>query len=773
MNGTSHILIRKLVAIFTMTGLLSLFVFGMGASPVVHAQGGDDPTVTPEPASEFFTSSTIMLRDGRQVEAIIIHGPPYPPVGIERASMAMSPFDASAQGVVMLDVPAFDWSFGCSATSGSMIAAYYDRNGYPNMYTGPTNAGVMPSDSSSWPDWTDGAGDTYGQCPLTASHNGLDGRTTNGSIDDYWVSYMGGAQDPYITGGWTQHAWGDAIGDYMKTSQSSYGNDDGSTVFYNWTSSTSQLTCSDMVSNNITVDGTYGRKQFYEAKGYTVTSCYNQKTDNNGGGFTFAMFMAQIDAGRPVMLNLAGHTIVGLGYDSATSTVYIHDTWDYGIHSFTWGGSYAGMALQSVSIVNLAPISTNTYTLTVGKTGTGSGTVTSDPAGINCGSTCSYGFNTNASVTLTAAPSSGSTFTGWSGSGCSGTGTCSITMDAAKSITANFDINSYTLTVGKTGTGSGTVTSVPSGINCGSTCSYAFSYNTSVTLTAAPTGSSTFGGWSGACSGTGTCTVVMIAARSVTATFNSSNNQTLTVTKSGTGSGTVTSSPAGINCGSTCSYAFAYNTSVTLTAAATSPSTFAGWSGGGCSGTRSTCRVSMSTARSVTATFNLPGNQTLTVRKSGTGTGTVTSAPTGINCGSTCSYAFAYNTSVSLTAAPTGASTFAGWSGGGCSGTATCTVVMSAARSVTATFNSTGTQTLTVTKSGTGSGTVTSSPSGINCGSTCSYAFSSNTSVTLRASAAAGSRFTGWSGGGCSGTKTTCTVRLNTAASVNATFTKR
>jgi hypothetical protein len=82
-----------------------------------------------------------------------------------------------------------------------------------------------------------------------------------------------------------------------------------------------------------------------------------------------------------------------------------------------------------------------------------------------------------------------------------------------------------------------------------------------------------------------------------------SGNQTLTVSKSGTGSGTLTSNPAGISCGTTCSYAFAYNTSVTLTPAASAGSIFTGW-GGACSG-NGNCRVTMTEARSVTASFTL------------------------------------------------------------------------------------------------------------------------------------------------------------------------
>ena len=140
----------------------------------------------------------------------------------------------------------------------------------------------------------------------------------------------------------------------MKTSQSAYDNDDGATSFYSLNSA-SPLTCSAMVSYGIhNEDGTYGRKLFYEARGYTVTDCYTQKTDNViSGGFSFAQYKAEIDAGRPVMLNLQGHSIVGVGYADSSNTVYIHDTWDNSDHTMTWGGSYSGMALWGVSIVNL------------------------------------------------------------------------------------------------------------------------------------------------------------------------------------------------------------------------------------------------------------------------------------------------------------------------------------------------------------------------------------------------------------------------------------
>ena len=214
----------------------------------------------------------------------------------------------------LANFPSYDWVFGCSAVSGAMIAAWYDRGSYHNMSTGPTNGGVKPLTDTSWSTWSDGSDtdpNTYPNNPLVASHNGVDGRTIRGSIDDYWVSYGSDTPDPYLTGGWTQHAWGDAISDYMKTSQSAFGNSDGSTIFYTWTSQPGQLTCADMISKGIsTLDGTYGRKLFYEARGYTVTDCYNQKTDNNSGGFTLADYKAEIDAGHPVLLYHAGHSIL-------------------------------------------------------------------------------------------------------------------------------------------------------------------------------------------------------------------------------------------------------------------------------------------------------------------------------------------------------------------------------------------------------------------------------------------------------------------------------
>jgi hypothetical protein len=157
--------------------------------------------------------------------------------------------------------------------------------------------------------------------------------------------------------------------------------------------------------------------------------------------------------------------------------------------------------------------------LTVTKTGSGAGSVTSAPASIDCGAACSAQFDSGTQVTLTATPAAGSRFAGWSGGGCSGTGTCSVTLGADTSVAATF-VATANLAVSRAGTGSGSVTSSPAGISCGATCAAVYDIGTQVILTASASGGSAFTGWSGGgCSGTGSCKVTLAADASVTAAF--------------------------------------------------------------------------------------------------------------------------------------------------------------------------------------------------------------------------------------------------------------
>ncbi len=336
-------------------GVAVLLVLGSGAGQI-GAQVQDVDLVQVSP---YFATGTTMI-DGEIVGVTFISGPPEPPEGFARV-----PVEAPAAGaspvigedgaiLVLLQVPAFNWCFGCSATSAAMIAGYYDRVGYWNMYTGPTNGGVMPLTNSAWPDWHDGTHLRH-QCPLSATHNGLDGRATKGHVDDYWRVYGDPGPDPF-NGNWAEHTYGDCTGDYMKTNQAAYGNTDGMTTFWyypngaKWTGTTAS-------------DGGYGLQLFYGSRGYTVADRYNRVIlgydwDGPGTtygpaaqGATFADYKAEIDAGHPVMIHVTGHTMVGVGYDDASNTLYIHDTWDYNTYTMTWGGTYGGMTHYGITVV--------------------------------------------------------------------------------------------------------------------------------------------------------------------------------------------------------------------------------------------------------------------------------------------------------------------------------------------------------------------------------------------------------------------------------------
>jgi len=152
--------------------------------------------------------------------------------------------------------------------------------------------------------------------------------------------------------------------------------------------------------------------------------------------------------------------------------------------------------------------------VTVAAPQSGQGTITSSPAGINCPGTCSATFDRGTSLTLTAMPATNYYFSGWSGA-CSGNTPCTLTVNGSEHVSASFAAGN-SLTVTTTGTGTGTVSSSPAGINCtsGSTtgCSAAFAPGTSVTLSETASTPNQFSGWSGACSGTGPCSVTLAAA---------------------------------------------------------------------------------------------------------------------------------------------------------------------------------------------------------------------------------------------------------------------
>jgi Divergent InlB B-repeat domain len=192
-------------------------------------------------------------------------------------------------------------------------------------------------------------------------------------------------------------------------------------------------------------------------------------------------------------------------------------------------GHWEGDACQSASPVCAAWVTTWARTtavfdqaalVSVTRGGSGTGAVSSAPAGIDCGGTCSATFDPGAAVTLTATPEPGSRFDRWSGA-CAGSGpACTFTTTVGTDgVNATF-VKLATLTVTRTGRGKGKVTDATGKIDCGVTCTGTFDDGATATLRATPARGSLFAGWSGACTGKApTCSVALNGSDSVAAAF--------------------------------------------------------------------------------------------------------------------------------------------------------------------------------------------------------------------------------------------------------------
>ncbi len=291
-------------------------------------------------------------------------------------------------------------------------------------------------------------------------------------------------------------------------------------------------------------------------------------------------------------------------------------------HKYTASGKFTvrlEIKLKESSFGNPAPVEhiavvhggLPSFPLKVEKPGTGSGTVKSSPAGIDCGGDCEETYEEGKKVTLTAAAEEGSTFAGWSGGGCSGTATtCEVTMPAAETkVKATFTLQQHLLKVTKTGTGaaSSTVTSTPAGISCGATCEVSFDHNTAVTLSAVSGTGFEPAQWTGCDSivGSNECKVTLSAAKEVTAKFDLIPGQfPLKVKKAGSGAGTVASVAPGIDCGSTCQASFAENAVVVLKGTSDAGSKAVVWTGCDSIVGSDECKVAMTAVREITATFD-------------------------------------------------------------------------------------------------------------------------------------------------------------------------
>ena len=329
-------------------------------------------------------------------------------------------------------------------------------------------------------------------------------------------------------------------------------------------------------------------------------------------------------------------------------------------------------------------------------------------------------------------------------------GSCSVTMNSAKSVTATFNVKSSTI-MATAGSGGSISPSGTVSVNYGGSQSFTITPNANYTIGSVVVDGSSAGAV------TSYSFTNVTGNHSINVSFTAVQQNSLNVTKAGTGSGVVTSSPSGISCGSDCTEVYAAGTVVTLTAVADASSAFGGWSGA-CTGS-GTCVVTMNSAKSVTATFNVKSS-TITAT-AGSGGSISPSGTVSVNYGGSQSFTITPNANYTI-----GSVVVDGSSAGAVTSYSFTNVTGN--HSINVSFTAVQQNSLNVTKAGTGSGVVTSSPSGISCGSDCTEVYAAGTVVTLTAVADASSAFGGWSGA-CTGNGI-CTVTMNAAKSVSPLF---
>ncbi|HEX2958144.1 MAG TPA: FISUMP domain-containing protein [Chitinispirillaceae bacterium] len=405
-------------------------------------------------------------------------------------------------------------------------------------------------------------------------------------------------------------------------------------------------------------------------------------------------------------------------YDSG-AVVTLTPAPDDNYHFSGWSGALTGSANPATIIMNSEKSITagfeinppNSFSLTVLAE---NGTVTKSPNATS--------YDSGTVVTLTATPAAGYQFTGWSGGLSVTTNPASITMNSVKSVTANFTIKTYALTITST---NGSVAKSPNEAS--------YDSGTVVTLTATPAAGYQFAGWSGGLTdGTNPVTIAMNSAKSVTANFII-KTYALTITST---NGSVAKSPNATSYDS--------GTVVELTATPAAGYEFTEWSGG-LTGTANPSSITMNGAKNVTANFAIK-RYALTITSAN---GSVTKSPNAASYDS--------GTAVMLTATPAAGYQFTGWSGGLSGTTNPASITMNSVKSVIANFVI-KTYALNITST---NGTVTKSPNATS--------YDSGTVVMLTATSAAGYQFTGWSGG-LSGTTSPTSITMNSVKNVIANF---
>jgi uncharacterized repeat protein (TIGR01451 family) len=283
-------------------------------------------------------------------------------------------------------------------------------------------------------------------------------------------------------------------------------------------------------SGSLAIGGTFSENSSgsYEVAlgGLTAGSQYSQLNVSGSASLAGALNVRFVNGFTPAV----GNQFIILKASAVSGTFSTINA--PAVPGITWAVTY-----NATSVILVASGGSPTsFTLTVTEPGNGSGVVTDDLGQIDCidtagvvSGTCSASYQSGAVVTLTATPAVGTAFNGWST--CGGATPCSVTMTSSQSEQATFGamVSTFSVSVAELGTGTGLVTDNLGAINCGETdgiasgtCSASYPSGTAVTLTENVTSPSTFAGWGGACSTSGTsatCGLSVTGALNVTANF--------------------------------------------------------------------------------------------------------------------------------------------------------------------------------------------------------------------------------------------------------------
>ena len=475
-------------------------------------------------------------------------------------------------------------------------------------------------------------------------------------------------------------------------------------------------------------------------------------------GWTFSQWSGAVEStANPVSLTILGDTnvivtfareeytlttsVVGGGVVSKDPDQAIYHygdeveltaTADSGWIFSQWSGDVEGTdnpVLLTMDVTKTVTATFTQYEYTVVAYTAGEGDVIKDPDQ----PTYHYGDT----VLLTAVPAAGWGFREWSGDVASSDNPLELYIDGNKTVFAVFESQDYQVSVSLAGEGSGSVTSDPAGISCPGDCTEPYTYGTVVTLTATPAVGSTFAGWSGACTGTGTCVVTVDAGKTVVATFDPIPYD-LTINQVGAGS--VSKSPNQAT--------YRYGDVVQLTAVAAPCWVFTGWSGDLVS-SQNPAFLTIDGDMTVVANF---AEVRYTLTTSVVGNGEVQRDPDQLTYG--CDEA------VLLTAVADPGWTFDRWSGA-LSGSANPTLLtMDGDKTVTATFVQ-DEYTLTINKVGSGDVSIEPDKTTYHYGDV----------VELTAVPARGWTFSDWSGG-VQGSENPVILTIHGDTTVLATFTQ-